>query len=70
MNYDKIKEQIRHYEWYRNKIYKDHLGNRTIGYGHLCLDHEKWNDNKAYSDKVLNQTLIMILVYHSMMHVE
>jgi lysozyme len=56
VNYDKIKEQIRHHEGYRNKIYKDHLGNRTIGYGHLCLDHEKWNDNKVYSDKVLNQT--------------
>ena len=56
MNYDKIKDSIKTHEGYRDKVYRDHLGNRTVGYGHLCLDNEKWSDSKVYPRKVLDQT--------------
>ena len=56
MNYDKIKDSIKKHEGYRDKVYRDHLGNRTVGYGHLCLDNEKWCDSKVYPRKVLDQT--------------
>ena len=56
MNYDKIKDSIKKHEGYRDKVYRDHLGNRTVGYGHLCLDNEKWSDSKVYPLKVLDQT--------------
>jgi len=56
LNYDKIKDSIKTHEGYRDKVYRDHLGNRTVGYGHLCLDNEKWSDSKVYPLKVLDQT--------------
>ena len=56
MSYEKIKDDIRNHEGYRDKVYKDSLGHRTIGIGHLCLDHEKWVDDKVYPRKVIEKT--------------
>ena len=51
-----LKEHIKKEEGFRNKVYRDHLGNRTIGYGHLCLPNENWEDDKVYDNKRLDKT--------------
>ena len=53
---DKIKESIKHHEGYRNKVYLDTLGKRTVGYGHLCVE-EFWEDDKEYEEKFLMEIL-------------
>jgi lysozyme len=52
--YESLKEEIKLHEGYRNKVYLDHLSNRTVGYGHLCLDIEQWDDNKEYTKEELD----------------
>jgi len=56
MDIETLKDALKSHEGMRNQVYKDHLGNRTIGYGHLCLDHEKWVDGKIYPKKVIDKT--------------
>jgi len=56
MDIETLKDSLKSHEGMRNQVYKDHLGNRTIGYGHLCLDHEKWVDGKIYPRKVIEKT--------------
>ena len=34
-NLERLEEQIRHHEGYRDTVYKDTLMQSTIGYGHL-----------------------------------
>ena len=55
MDIETLKDHIKKEEGFRNKVYLDHLGNRTIGYGHLCLPNEKWDDDKIYDSKELNK---------------
>ena len=50
---DKIKESIKHHEGYRNKVYLDTLGKRTVGYGHLCVE-DFWEDDKEYDKEFLD----------------
>ena len=33
MDFEELKERIKEHEGYRNKVYLDSLGKRTIGYG-------------------------------------
>ena len=54
---DKIKESIKHHEGYRNKVYLDTLGKRTVGYGHLCVE-EFWEDDKEYDKEFLDGILM------------
>ena len=56
MDIETLKEHIKKEEGFRNKVYLDHLGNRTIGYGHLCLPNENWEDDKVYDSKELDKT--------------
>lgn len=53
---DKIKESIKHHEGFRNKVYLDTLGKRTVGYGHLCVE-DFWEDDKEYEIKFLETIL-------------
>ena len=52
--YDKLKDRIKVHEGFRNYVYKDSLGKRTVGYGHLCLDDENWQDDEEYDVEVLD----------------
>ena len=52
--YDKLKDRIKIHEGFRNYVYKDSLGKRTVGYGHLCLEDENWQDDKEYDMKLLD----------------
>ena len=50
----KLKARIKKNEGYRNQIYYDQLGKRTIGYGHLINKTDNFLQQKKYSKKYLN----------------
>ena len=50
--FDKLLDSVRKHEGYRNKVYLDTLGKRTVGVGHLCVE-DCWEDNKEYEEKFL-----------------
>ena len=41
MTYEELKDRIKLHEGFRNYVYLDSLGKRTVGYGHLCRDDEE-----------------------------
>ena len=51
--YEELKEEIKLHEGFVPRVYKDSLGKRTIGYGHLCVEPEQWNDDKEYTKEEL-----------------
>ena len=53
---DKLLESVKRHERYRNKVYLDTLGKRTVGVGHLCVE-EFWEDDKEYEEKFLMDIL-------------
>ena len=56
MNYDKLLESVKKHEGYRNKVYLDTLGKRTVGVGHLC-GGDFWEDDKEYEEDFLMEIL-------------
>ena len=56
MNMDRLLKSVKEHEGYRNKVYLDSLGKRTVGVGHLCVE-DHWEDNKEYSEKYLMNIL-------------
>ena len=53
--YEELKEQIKEHEGFVPKTYKDSLGKRTIGFGHLCVEPEQWDDDKEYTREELER---------------
>ena len=51
---ESVKNSIKKHEGFRNKVYKDTLGKRTIGYGHLCVE-DWWEDDKEYTQAELER---------------
>ena len=56
MNMDRVLESVKKHEGYRNKVYLDTLGKRTVGVGHLCVE-DFWEDDKEYEEKFLMEIL-------------
>ena len=56
MNMDRLLQSVKQHEGYRNKVYKDTLGKRTVGVGHLCVE-DFWEDNKEYPEEMLMNIL-------------
>ena len=52
MNMERLMESVKKHEGYRNKVYLDTLGKRTVGVGHLCVE-SFWEDDKEYEEKFL-----------------
>ena len=50
--FDKLLESVKKHEGYRNKVYLDTLGKRTVGVGHLCVE-DFWEDDKEYEEDFL-----------------
>ena len=48
-----VKERIQKHEGFRDTVYDDHLGNATIGYGHLITMTDSFVKGKQYSRKDL-----------------
>ena len=57
MNMDRLLESVKKHEGYRNKVYLDTLGKRTVGVGHLCVE-DWWDDNVEYEEKFLMDILL------------
>ena len=56
MNLERLMESVKKHEGYRNKVYLDTLGKRTVGVGHLCVE-DFWEDDKEYEEKFLMEIL-------------
>ena len=52
MNMERLLESVKKHEGYRNKVYLDTLGKRTVGVGHLCVE-DFWEDDKEYEESFL-----------------
>ena len=53
MSKDLLKEKIKIHEGFRDMIYLDSLGKKTIGYGHLVVHEDKFVEGKAYPKEEL-----------------
>ena len=53
---NKLLESVKKHEGYRNKVYLDTLGKRTVGVGHLCVE-DFWEDGKEYEESFLMEIL-------------
>jgi lysozyme len=51
----KIKEIIKEHEGFRNQVYVDTLGYRTIGYGHKVTKEDNFEDDKVYDKELLEE---------------
>jgi len=56
MDMNRLLKSVKEHEGYRNKVYLDTLGKRTVGVGHLCVE-DFWEDNKEYSEEMLMNIL-------------
>ena len=56
MNMDRLLKSVKAHEVYRNKVYLDSLGKRTVGVGHLCVE-DFWVDDREYSEDMLMNIL-------------
>jgi len=55
MSYEDLKARIKKHEGFVSKIYKDHLGFKTIGYGHLVLSTDRFAEGVTYKKKDLEK---------------
>ena len=51
--YQDLKKEIQIHEGFVPRVYKDSLGKKTIGYGHLCVEPEQWDGDKEYTKEEL-----------------
>ena len=56
MDMDRLLESVKKHEGYRNKVYLDTLGKRTVGVGHLCVE-DFWEADKEYEESFLMEIL-------------
>ena len=56
MDMNRLLKSVKAHEGFRNKVYKDTLGKRTVGYGHLCVE-DHWEDNREYTVPELERVL-------------
>ena len=55
MNLQRLEDSIKRNEGYRDTIYKDSLGFKTLGYGHLVKPNETFIEGKRYNRKVIER---------------
>ena len=56
MGYEELVKRIKHHEGFRDSIYRDSLGKKTIGYGHLIVHEDDFVEGRSYSKKELEET--------------
>ena len=54
MNLQTIKDRIKRHEGYRDMVYEDHLGFKTVGYGHFVVE-DGFIPGIQYSKKELEE---------------
>ena len=55
MSYSDLKARIKEHEGFVPKIYKDQLGFKTIGFGHLVLETDRFKEGVTYKKKDLEE---------------
>ena len=55
MSFSDLKARIKEHEGFVPKIYKDQLGFKTIGFGHLVLPTDKFKEDVTYKKKDLEE---------------
>ena len=55
MSFSDLKARIKEHEGFVPKIYKDQLGFKTIGFGHLVLPTDKFAEGVTYKKKDLEE---------------
>ena len=55
MSYNDLKARIKEHEGFVPKIYKDQLGFKTIGFGHLVLETDRFKEGVTYKKKDLEE---------------
>ncbi len=55
MNLESIKVSIKIHEGFRNSIYADSLGKKTIGYGHLITPNDTFEEGVEYDKEILEE---------------
>ena len=58
INLNKLSKRIKKNEGYKNQIYLDQLGHKTIGFGHLIKKNDKFIVGRKYKKKILNEIFI------------
>ena len=58
--YEKLKDRIKTHEGFRNFCYKDSLGKKTVGWGHLCKSDENWNDDEPKAKEVIVEMVFQL----------
>ena len=56
MDMNRLMKSVKAHEGFRNSVYKDTLGKRTVGNGHLCVE-DHWEDNREYTVPELERVL-------------
>ena len=56
MDMIRLMKSVKQHEGFRNSVYRDTLGKRTVGYGHLCVE-DHWEDNREYTVPELERVL-------------
>jgi GH24 family phage-related lysozyme (muramidase) len=50
---EELKYRIKEHEGFRDTVYQDHLGNSTIGWGHLVTSDDNFQVGITYPEEVL-----------------
>jgi lysozyme len=52
---EELKYRIKEHEGYRDTVYQDHLGNATIGWGHLATSDDNFQVGITYPEELLEK---------------
>jgi GH24 family phage-related lysozyme (muramidase) len=52
---EELKYRIKEHEGYRDTVYQDHLGNATIGWGHLVTSDDNFQVGIIYPEELLEK---------------
>jgi GH24 family phage-related lysozyme (muramidase) len=52
---EELKYRIKEHEGYRDTVYQDHLGNATIGWGHLVTSDDNFQVGITYPEELLEK---------------
>lgn len=55
MNLESVKVSIKIHEGFRNSVYADSLGKKTIGYGHLLTPQDDFEEGVEYDKEILEE---------------
>jgi GH24 family phage-related lysozyme (muramidase) len=58
---EELKYRIKEHEGFRDTVYYDHLGNATVGWGHLVTSEDNFTSGVTYPEEVLEQVFEKIL---------